>query len=212
MNEKVMRFSNKCIYGQLMECANEEVKTRKADLKISCLGETMFISKVLDPNREIIFIDYHSFARKNRDDILEFTKTRNDLEADICVDIVKEMLSVGYDVIERLAIITPFVDQEEELKSKIGKEVGEQYDEIVYTIDKSQGMEKETVIVSFVKCNPKTKLLKDMNRINVAFTRAQSKLILVGHLKTLKNIGGLQEFIGQLEQQECILEYEKEIN
>lgn len=60
----------------------------------------------------------------------------------------------------------------------------------VMTIDKCQGTEKPAVLLSFVKSNPEHeagKLLEDWRRINVAITRAQKKLIMVGSRQTLQS-------------------------
>jgi DNA replication ATP-dependent helicase Dna2 len=58
----------------------------------------------------------------------------------------------------------------------------------ISTIDRYQGRDKESIILSFVRSNDKGtvgRLLNDARRINVALTRAKSKLILVGSFKTL---------------------------
>ena len=59
----------------------------------------------------------------------------------------------------------------------------------VSTVDRFQGRDKECIIVSLVRSNEEGKvggLLKDWRRINVAFTRAKKKLILVGSEWTLE--------------------------
>ncbi|KAJ5059176.1 AAA domain-containing protein, partial [Bipolaris maydis] len=58
----------------------------------------------------------------------------------------------------------------------------------LHTADKFQGRDKEVVIVSCVRSNENGvvgDLLKDRRRINVALTRARSKLIILGSEKTL---------------------------
>lgn len=62
----------------------------------------------------------------------------------------------------------------------------------MHTADKFQGRDKEAVIVSFVRSNDACNvgdLLKDWRRVNVAVTRARSKLILIGSRKTLAGGG-----------------------
>ena len=56
------------------------------------------------------------------------------------------------------------------------------------TIDRYQGRDKSTVIISFVRSNPRGKtgrLLQDLRRLNVALTRAKHKLVMVGSFSTL---------------------------
>lgn len=58
----------------------------------------------------------------------------------------------------------------------------------ISTVDKYQGRDKTAIALSFVRSNSKRRvgrLLSDTRRINVAVTRAKSKLIMVGSFDTL---------------------------
>ncbi|KAI7871257.1 AAA domain-containing protein [Spinellus fusiger] len=59
----------------------------------------------------------------------------------------------------------------------------------VATIDKYQGRDKDCVLISLVRSNTENNanLLKDWKRINVAFSRAKAKLIIVGSRSTLES-------------------------
>lgn len=60
----------------------------------------------------------------------------------------------------------------------------------ICTIDRFQGRDKEAVIVSLVKSNNEGKsgrLLQDFRRLNVAFSRAKKKMIIIGSYSTLRN-------------------------
>jgi regulator of nonsense transcripts 1 len=61
--------------------------------------------------------------------------------------------------------------------------------ENVRTIDSWQGREKEFMIFSAVRCNDIGKIgfLENYRRINVALTRAQHGLIIVGNAATLSS-------------------------
>jgi DNA replication ATP-dependent helicase Dna2 len=62
----------------------------------------------------------------------------------------------------------------------------------MHTTDRFQGRDKEVIVLSLVRSNDSCSigdLLKDWRRINVAFTRAKTKLIVVGSKRTLKNSG-----------------------
>ena len=59
----------------------------------------------------------------------------------------------------------------------------------MHTADRFQGRDKEVVVLSLVRSNEACligDLLKDWRRINVAFTRAKTKLLVVGSRSTLK--------------------------
>lgn len=56
------------------------------------------------------------------------------------------------------------------------------------TVDVFQGRDKPVVILSFVRSNKEGKagrLLQDFRRLNVAFSRAKQKIIMVGSFSTL---------------------------
>ena len=58
-------------------------------------------------------------------------------------------------------------------------------------MDKFQGRDKDCIIVSLVRNSSGNQiggLLRDWRRVNVAFTRAKKKLILVGSESSLRNI------------------------
>lgn len=59
----------------------------------------------------------------------------------------------------------------------------------MHTADKYQGRDKEVVLLSCVRSNQEAKvgeLLRDWRRVNVAVTRARSKLVIVGSKSTLE--------------------------
>ena len=58
----------------------------------------------------------------------------------------------------------------------------------ISTIDRYQGRDKDIILFSCVKCNPSKiagNLLRQWRRLNVAFTRAKTKLVMVGSRTTL---------------------------
>jgi superfamily I DNA and/or RNA helicase len=56
------------------------------------------------------------------------------------------------------------------------------------TIDRYQGRDKSVILISLVRSNEKGRvgrLLSDFRRINVALSRAKTKLIIIGSLQTM---------------------------
>jgi DNA replication ATP-dependent helicase Dna2 len=85
----------------------------------------------------------------------------------------------------------------------------------MHTADRFQGRDKEVIILSLVRSNEAKsigELLKDQRRINVAFTRAKTKLLVIGSRETLKGNGpksdGTEEmvarFVGLMEEKNWI--------
>lgn len=56
------------------------------------------------------------------------------------------------------------------------------------TVDRFQGLDSDCILISLVRSNTDSnigQLLKDWNRLNVAFTRAKKKLIIIGSARTI---------------------------
>ena len=78
----------------------------------------------------------------------------------------------------------------------------------VSTIDRYQGRDKETIVLSLIRSNEMGrtgKLLEDFRRMNVAFSRAKRKLIIIGSYRTL-SMGSqvLQPVLGEIMERSWI--------
>ena len=94
-----------------------------------------------------------------------------------------EILKNFYDK-QKFGFVSPYQGQIQKLKNDLTP-LG--VNENVKTIDSWQGREKEFMIFSAVRCNNEGKIgfLENRRRINVALTRAQHGLIIVGNKETL---------------------------
>lgn len=81
----------------------------------------------------------------------------------------------------------------------------------VLTIDKSQGMDRECIVVlcGAGRGVAGDELLNSMRRVNVAFTRAKKKLIIIGSMKKLKEIPVMGKFIEVIERKKWVFRFEK---
>ncbi len=104
------------------------------------------------------------------------------------VRIIKHLVGVCKEndiPLQEVGIISPYDAQVSLLRGELAKE-----DDLeIKTIDGFQGREKELIIISLVRNNPEGNIgfLKDYRRLNVAITRAKTKLILLGNETTLQN-------------------------
>lgn len=66
----------------------------------------------------------------------------------------------------------------------------------IATVDSFQGGESEAVIISYVRSSERHGIgfTDNANRINVAYTRCRSELVIIGDLECLRNRGGNQLF------------------
>jgi ATP-dependent RNA/DNA helicase IGHMBP2 len=107
---------------------------------------------------------------------------KNPEEADLVAERVRALLEAGVPP-ESVAVITPYAGQVQALRDRLSDlpqvEVG--------TVDGFQGREKEAVFVSLVRANAEAQVgfLADVRRMNVAWTRARRRLVVVGDGATL---------------------------
>ncbi|KAI0477640.1 AAA domain-containing protein [Xylariaceae sp. FL0804] len=80
----------------------------------------------------------------------------------------------------------------------------------LHTADRFQGRDKEVVVLSLVRSNEARSigdLLRDWRRVNVAFTRAKTKLLVVGSRDTLRGCGDgemLSRFVRMMEDRDWV--------
>ena len=131
----------------------------------------------------------------------------NQVEATLTSQLVTSLISVGVPGSD-IGVITFYRSQLALLKQSISASTVE-----MYTADRFQGRDKEIIIVSCVRSNSRptvTKnslsrnqeetgqvgdLLRDWRRVNVAITRARSKLIIIGSARTLRIDNVLRKLI-----------------
>lgn len=121
----------------------------------------------------------------------------SDQEAMYITEIISEYVNNKGLEPNEIAVLAPFRAQAANIRRHLRKSevlCKEQYTEIaVDTVDKMQGQEREIIIFSMTAGNPDyitdmADFLFNPNKLNVAFSRAKSKLIIVGNLKEIGNI------------------------
>ncbi|CAC5372835.1 IGHMBP2 [Mytilus coruscus] len=125
-------------------------------------------------------------------DLPEEISKGNEGEADIVATHVEKLISYGLKQ-DDIAVIAPYNLQVELLRLRLSSN----YPKVeVKSVDGFQGREKEAVVISLVRSNPKGEVgfLAEKRRINVAITRARRHLMVicdsetVGHDKFLKSL------------------------
>ncbi|KAE9031373.1 hypothetical protein PF011_g155 [Phytophthora fragariae] len=91
----------------------------------------------------------------------------------------------------KVGMITPYSQQMEELRNRFRRALGERYEQEVEinTVDGFQGREKDIIILSTVRADPKAGVgfLNDIRRMNVALTRAKFACYVIGKENTLRS-------------------------
>ncbi|KAI3653772.1 hypothetical protein MP228_001719 [Amoeboaphelidium protococcarum] len=186
MNEDIMYLCNNLVYKNQLTCGSQQVASRQLQLDYSKIDKNTpkWLQAALDPRRGVIFFDTDQVP--GNQDELEGEGTVNKLESSIISHLCREFTDKGVKESD-IGVISPFKSQVKLIK----RDLHSAYSLIeVSTVDKYQGRDKECIIVSFVKSNQDLavgELLKDERRLNVALTRAKSKLILIGSRSTLSS-------------------------
>lgn len=120
----------------------------------------------------------------------------SDKEAEYIATVIAGFIAKGINT-DEIAVLSPFRAQAANIRRAIKKHKGiskEDCNKIVSdTVDKMQGQEREVIIYSLVSGNidymlEMAEFLYNPNKMNVAFSRAKSKLIIVGSLGKLASL------------------------
>jgi DNA replication ATP-dependent helicase Dna2 len=206
MCEDIMALSNTLIYNGRLKCGSQKVADRciaiprmdslkdchfspstlSRTAKTVCLGPVRgrcWIRDLLDPDTKVSFINTDPLLPMSREEA-KGNRIVNPTEATICLQLVESLLTVGVPA-SSIGVMTHYRSQLALLKHGLRSHT----DVEMHTADRFQGRDKEVVILSLVRSNEAKsigELLKDWRRINVAFTRAKTKLLVVGSRETLK--------------------------
>lgn len=214
MCEDVMTLSNTLIYEGRLKCGTEALRHQKLDVPhmsrlrqkhydastimrpgtprsfcVNWTSDHCWLHNLLDPDARVRFVntDYLPSPREEA----KGNRIVNPTEARIVVQLVDSLLAVGVPANE-IGVMTHYRSQLSLLKHGL-RGFGNSIE--LHTADRFQGRDKEVVVLSLVRSNEACSigdLLKDWRRINVAFTRAKTKLLVVGSRETLKGSGELE--------------------
>ncbi|OQO05084.1 hypothetical protein B0A48_08104 [Cryoendolithus antarcticus] len=227
MCAEIMALSNTLIYSGKLQCGTPEVALRTLALPSHLFGlatlhpagstcvqlsnaRTCWLDHFVSPSRKVQFAntdDLGALAQESTSSSsAAATKTlSNALESRVAISLVSAFLACGLPAKE-IGIITPFRSQVSLIRRELGVAGLSGVD--VDSADRFQGRDKEVMILSFVRSNSQHEvgeLLRDWRRINVALTRARSKLIILGSRRTLSADSLLGKLIGLVEQQQgCV--------
>ncbi|KAI8970649.1 Dna2-domain-containing protein [Trametes punicea] len=200
MNSDIMLLSNKLIYSNRLKCGSEAVALQSLSLpnekflrllhaKSTCHESSCWLNELMRESCKAVFIDTEQVpARDSRvGDLVE-----NKVEAQLVYQITECLLGCGVRQ-DQIGVISLY-RQQLKLLSYLLQDRKELE---ILTADRSQGRDKDCIIISMVRSNDDGvvgELVKDWRRTNVSFTRARSKLIIIGSRKTLQGAPLLREF------------------
>ncbi|KAI0249269.1 AAA domain-containing protein [Lactifluus subvellereus] len=202
MNADIMLLSNRLIYNDRLSCGNQKVANQTLTLP-----DNMFIQQIHTPTspcgnpRKAVFVDtdYVPATESHAGDLVQ-----NVTEAALVCQFTECLLRCGIRA-EQIGVVTLYRQQIKLLSHLLSS----QPDVEVLTADRSQGRDKDCIIVSMVRSNQEGitgDLVKDWRRMNVAFTRARAKLVIFGSRKTLARTPLLASFFELMEGEDWIIQ------
>lgn len=222
MCEDIMTLSNTLIYNGRLKCGTSAVASRSisipnmaalkshhhnpqsvqaTDPRTICANpgrSSCWLRDLLDPSSKACFVNTDRLVPQSREVLENGSRITNPTEAILATQLVESLLTVGIKPTD-IGVITPYRSQLALIKQSLRHRSGVE----MHTADKFQGRDKEVVILSLVHSNESQvvgELLKDWRRINVALTRARTKLLILGSKSTLIGNELLKNMITLLEQ------------
>ena len=205
MCEDIMVLSNTLIYSGRLKCGTPAVAARSLeipDIKAlkrhhlnpptssaatsPCLGPAhsrCWINELLDPAVKVRLVNT-DLLQPQAVECANGSRIINAIEANICTQLVESLISVGIPARE-IGVVTLYRSQLALLRQNLRHRLPELE---MHTTDRFQGRDKEVIIMSCVRSNSEGNvgdLLRDGRRVNVAFTRARTKMLIVGSKTTL---------------------------
>ncbi|RLE63961.1 MAG: hypothetical protein DRJ38_06430 [Thermoprotei archaeon] len=169
-NPDIIGFSRKYIYEEDIVPA-DSCKSIKLEI------EPIKYAEYIDPEKPVVFIHINGRCEMTKD------KSRiNMAEVEVVNNIVDILKACGVES-SRIGIISPYRAQIAEIRRRIDDKELE-----IGTVDSFQGREKDVIIFS-VTATGNLKFVVNPNRLNVAFTRARKKLIVLGNIYSILSFG-----------------------
>lgn len=208
-SEEVRKEMRQSAFQKLMtkdNCTMLDVSFRMCEPICNYVSELFYDGKVKPMKRgcgnmmvcDDTLYDFHSpIIIHNVDDDGE---QKSDKEAEFIATTIAGFINKGLPANE-VAVLSPFRAQAANVRRHIRKqsEITEEQRKLIAadTIDKMQGQEREVIIYSLVSgdmdyMTEMAEFLYNPNKMNVAFSRAKSKLIIVGNIEQIKKISSVE--------------------
>jgi DNA replication ATP-dependent helicase Dna2 len=192
MAPAICGFASETFYGGALVAAGQ-AQTARLALR---LDPDEPLAPALDPARPLTLLDVAPFAdEQGRGKVSE-------AQGEVARKLILALLRGGVAA-ERIGVIAPYRAQVAALRRRLAASgVAEVADVVVDTVDRFQGAEREVILFSFGGVSAATgwggrglEFLADPRRLNVALTRAQRKLLILGCRRELEQAPLLRRLV-----------------
>ena len=188
MHPAICGFASETFYeGALM--ADGQARTATLALR---LDRAEPLAPALDPARPLALLDVAPF-------VSEQGRKVSEAQGEVARKLILALLRGGVEA-ERIGVIAPYRAQVAALRRRLAS--SGVVDIVVDTVDRFQGAEREVILFSFGGVSAATgwggrglEFLADPRRLNVALTRAQRKLLILGHRRELEQAPLLRRLV-----------------
>lgn len=190
MHELIMNWSSKELYNSKI--------TAHPSVAAHMLSDLEDVKKSSSTESTLLLIDTAGCDMEEKKD--EEDSTMNEGEAEVAISHAKRLVNSGVQASD-IGIITPYAAQVVLLKMMKNND-DKLKDMEISTVDGFQGREKEAIIISMARSNPKKEVgfLSDRRRMNVAVTRARRQCCLVCDTETVTSDKFLKRLIEYFEE------------
>ncbi len=211
MNKWISNFSSTVFYDKQL-LAHESVANQKlAFVPVQRSGTSAAVNRASDPHFPLVFLDVCDPSANTESKI-------SNAEAQVVREVTAYLLAQGIEP-KDIGVIAPYRAQVANIRRHLfSNDAASGWQALpaaspmsVDTVDRFQGGERMVIIMSFATTNEpqgeRRDFLTNPNRLNVALTRAQRKLILVGCVPALENLPIFSRLITYCRSMKTVIAY-----
>ena len=206
MSRDIQRVANELVYCGQLRAGSKEVARRRLEVRFDDSGDGEntaasafalapdWLKAALDPRRRVVFLSTPGPTKggAGAGDSRSGDGFANAAEASLVGAVARGLLAGGVRGSDVVAV-SPYRTQVAALARASAVTKWSSVESL--TVDKCQGRDRAAVLLSLVRCNRKRepgRPLTDWRRVNVAATRARSKLVVVGNAETTRRVPALE--------------------
>lgn len=208
MNETIMSLSNELVYGGQLRCGTPEIANSMLLLPNWSSYHDGWVKETLAPSSPVVFLDTDTCTATSAEEVRSGDALQNTAEAAIVGELIGGLVALEVSD-HMIGVISPYRSQLRVIKAALDKQLQGNplvdADRVeVNTVDRYQGRDKDCIILSLVRSNLNQavgELLNNWRRINVAITRAKTKMIFVGSARTLRGSAVFDRLLAALSRE-----------
>ena len=181
MNKEICAFPGKTWYKRLLYPAESNAHGRLFLKKPLSQRSLDVYDQILDPEKPVVLVmaEHQGCSQKS------------DMEADLMAILAHRLISLHGILPDQMALISPHRAQNNAILKTLGDLLDDTPCDIIKnlglpcvdTVERVQGAERDIIIFGITSSDPDhifSEFLNNPNRLNVAMTRAKTKLIVIG--------------------------------